>query len=246
MHNLKYRNNIIETTLGIFLVELYIKFYNQKYYYLLSYKLTNFIKIYQRVRKQIGDTYLSGEIFMPKGTHTTGKEVYFEDDELIVSKTDLKGILTYTNRPFLDISGYTEQEVIGKPHNIIRHPDMPRCIFKLLWETISSGSEIFAYVVNRCKNGDHYWVYAHVTPSKTTEGEVIGYHSNRRVPERDIIDEAIIPLYKSLKAIEDNTSNRKEAMSQSGAEIVSMLANEGLAYDEYVMTLGQRNRRGVR
>ncbi len=66
---------------------------------------------------------------------------------------------------FLTIAGYTEREVLGQPHSMIRHPDMPRGVFALLWETIASGSEIFAYVVNLAKNGDHYWVFAHVTPT---------------------------------------------------------------------------------
>lgn len=88
--------------------------------------------------------------------HVTGKEVFFKPEEIIVSKTDLKGRITYANRVFLDISGFTEAELLGKPHSILRHPEMPRCVFKLLWDTIQNGSEIFAYVINRCKNGDHY------------------------------------------------------------------------------------------
>ena len=87
----------------------------------------------------------------------TGHEVFFDDDEIIVSKTDLTGKITYANDMFLRIAGYKEVEVLGQPHSLIRHPDMPRSIFKLLWDTISAGGEIFAYVMNRCKNGDHYW-----------------------------------------------------------------------------------------
>ena len=86
----------------------------------------------------------------------TGVERSFSPDEIIVSKTDTKGIITYANKIFLDIAGYTEDEVLGKPHNMIRHPDMPRCIFELLWQTIQQKKEIFAYVVNMAKNGDHY------------------------------------------------------------------------------------------
>jgi PAS domain S-box-containing protein len=78
----------------------------------------------------------------------TGRERTWGDEEIIVSKTDLKGIITYANRTFLNVAGYTEEEVLGKPHNMIRHPDMPRCVFKLLWDTIESGNEIFAYVKN--------------------------------------------------------------------------------------------------
>ena len=127
-----------------------------------------------------------------------GQEVFFERDELIVSKTDLTGKLTYTNRIFLEIAGYSENEVIGKQHNVIRHPNMPRVIFELLWETISSGSEIFAYVVNSTKNGDYYWVLAHVTPS-IVDGETVGYHSTRRVPNPQTIKNIIEPLYEKLK-----------------------------------------------
>jgi len=87
---------------------------------------------------------------------SSGKEVFFDKDDLIVSKTNLKGHLTYMNDIFLEIAGYKESEVIGKPHNVIRHPDMPRCVFKLLWDKIQSGNEVFAYVVNTTKNGDYY------------------------------------------------------------------------------------------
>ena len=88
---------------------------------------------------------------MTSRLYTTGNEVFFDDDDIIVSKTNTKGILTYTNRIFLNIAGYAEKEVVGQQHSIIRHPDMPRCIFKLLWDTLQNGQEIFAYVINRCK-----------------------------------------------------------------------------------------------
>lgn len=176
---------------------------------------------------------------MARDIITTGNEVFFDDDDIIVSKTDIKGILTYANRVFLDVAGYTEKEVLGQQHSIIRHPDMPRCIFKLLWDTLQNGQEIFAYVINRCKNGDHYWVYAHVTPSTDLNGKTVGYHSNRRVPDRKIIDEAIIPLYKELKATEQRSQNRKEGLENSQSMVSAFLAERNLAYDEFVMTLGQ-------
>jgi PAS domain S-box-containing protein len=176
----------------------------------------------------------------------TNQERYFDDDDIIVSKTNLKGHITYANKTFLDIAGYTEREVIGQPHNLIRHPDMPRAIFKLLWETVEQGREIFAYVKNRCRNGDHYWVYAHVTPSFDEAGKVIGYHSNRRVPERDILEQAVIPLYNELKAAETAVTNRKDGLIASSELISAMLAEKAMAYDEFVMTLGQGRRRGYR
>jgi PAS domain S-box-containing protein len=112
----------------------------------------------------------------------TGKERTFGEDEVIVSKTDIKGKILYGNEVFLKISGYPESEIVGAPHSILRHPHMPRCVFKLLWNKIEAGDEIFAYVMNMANGGDHYWVFAHVTPSFDAEGKIVGYHSNRRKP----------------------------------------------------------------
>lgn len=183
---------------------------------------------------------------MGKKVTLTGVEQTFDDNDIIVSKTDLKGRLTYTNKVFLDISGYTEKDVIGKPHNVIRHPDMPRTVFKTLWDTVQNGDEVFAYVVNRCKNGDHYWVYAHVTPSRNNDGQVISYHSNRRVPDRKILDEHIIPLYKQLKAEEDKHSNAKNGLIAGAKMLQNTLTEANLAYDEFMATIGQNHRRGYR
>ena len=177
---------------------------------------------------------------MTRKSSLSGKEVFFDDNDIIVSKTDLKGRLTYCNDVFLNIAGYTEEECLGQQHSMIRHPDMPRSIFKLLWDTIQNGDEIFAYVVNRCKNGDHYWVYAHVTPSFDTNGKVIGFHSNRRVPDKRVLEDTIIPLYKQLKNEENSDGNRKEGLQKSMQVLTDMLAEQGLGYDEWVLTLGKQ------
>jgi PAS domain S-box-containing protein len=178
--------------------------------------------------------------------HLTGVERAFGDNDIIVSKTDMKGRLTYANRVFCDISGLTEREALGQPHSLIRHPEMPRCIFKLLWSTLESGKEIFAYVINRAMNGDHYWVYAHVTPSVASSGETTGYHSNRRVPDRKIVSDEIIPLYKTLLDEEGRHANRKDGMAASYQLLLEQLKKTGLEYDEFITTLGQRRRRGFR
>ncbi len=167
----------------------------------------------------------------------TRVEQFFKDDEVIVSKTNLKGHLTYVNRTFMDISGYEEKDLIGKPHNLIRHPDMPRCVFKLLWDSLQNKKEIFAYVVNSCKNGDHYWVFAHVTPSFDKDGNVVGYHSNRRVPKRSVLDDVIIPLYKQLLDEEKSHSNAKDGMNSSYAMLTDLLKEKGLGYDEFIFSL---------
>lgn len=168
--------------------------------------------------------------------YASGKERFFDKDTFIVSKTDLKGIIKYANNTFLEVADYTEDEVIGKPHNIIRHPDMPKCVFKLLWERIKSGQEIFAYVVNSTKYGDYYWVLAHVTPSFNERGEVVGYHSNRRVPERDALS-VIQPIYKQLVSIEQSHSNPKEGMEASYQKLHSIIHEKGISYDQFIFSL---------
>ena len=174
---------------------------------------------------------------MARDTTLTGVERTFDDDEIIVSKTDLKGHLTYCNNVFLRLADMTEEEALGKPHNVIRNPTMPRAVFKLLWDTIQDGKEIFAYVVNRSKNGDHYWVLAHVTPSFDRSGNVVGYHSNRRVPDRHILESVIMPLYKDLLDEEKRHSNAKDGMNASFEMLINILKEKGVGYDEFILTL---------
>lgn len=137
-------------------------------------------------------------------------EKYFDISEIIVSKTDLKGRITYVNDVFERISGFTSEELLGQPHSIIRHPDMPRTIFRLFWEYLQRGEEVFAYVKNICKNGDYYWVLAHATPSFDRDGQVIGYHSNRRRPNAASVAE-IEKLYAQLRRVESEHTNARQA-----------------------------------
>ncbi len=167
----------------------------------------------------------------------TGVERTFGTDEIIVSKTDLQGRLTYVNDVFVRVSGYEEHELLGAPHSIIRHPDMPRAVFKLLWETIAAGREIFAYVNNLCRDGANYWVLAHVTPSLDREGRIVGYHSNRRVPDRAALA-TVVPLYEMLRDAERRDPDRKDGLVASTALLEGVLAKTGLSYHEWVWTLG--------
>src|SRR5574343_66364 len=131
----------------------------------------------------------------------TDKEVLLSPDTLIVSKTDLKGRITYINRDFLEISGFTEAELIGEPHNIVRHPDMPSEAFQDLWDDLKAGRPWVGYVKNRCKNGDYYWVEAHATPI-LEHGQVVGYMSVRRkaAVEKIRAAEAAYALFREGKA----------------------------------------------
>lgn len=171
----------------------------------------------------------------------TGKERFFDVDEVIVSKTDMKGIITYANRTFSRLAGLSTQESVGKPHNIIRHPHMPRCVFKLLWDTLASGNEVFAYVLNRSINGDHYWVLAHVTPSFNMQGDIVGYHSNRRVPNREIVDGTIAPLYQQVLELEQSFDSPKQGLAAGFQEVVNLIGSSGKEYNEFILSLGDEN-----
>jgi len=174
---------------------------------------------------------------MANAVTPTGVERFFDKDNIIVSKTDLKGRITYVNKVFMGVAGYAERELLGQPHSIIRHPDMPRCVFKLLWDMLESKKEIFAYVLNMCANGDHYWVFAHVTPSLDEDGSVLGYHSSRRVPDRSVLDNVIVPLYNDLLEEEQKHANRKDGMNSSFQMLVGLLEEKGVGYDELIFSL---------
>jgi len=166
----------------------------------------------------------------------TGIERSIGENEIIVSKTNLKGHIIYANDVFLRIADYTLEEVMEKPHSMIRHPDMPRCVFKLLWDSIQDGKEIFAYVVNRTKYGDHYWVFAHVTPSYDEEGNLAGYHSNRRKPRAEAL-EVIQGLYKTLREEEAKHTNSKEGMNAGFNLLLEVLKEKGISYDELILSI---------
>lgn len=183
---------------------------------------------------------MTGTLTVPRSPASrlslTGVERTFGRDEIIVSKTDPKGVITYANEAFVRISGYTEGELLGAPHNLIRHPAMPRCVFKFLWDTIAAGKEVFAYVVNRAKNGDHYWVFAHVTPTFGSHGCIIAYHSSRRTPNRAAIAK-VEPVYRSLCEIESRQSTPRAAWQASLPAMVAFLEKQRMSYEEFIFTL---------
>ncbi len=158
-------------------------------------------------------------------------EKSFSADDLIVSKTDTRGVITYGNELFIQMSGYSEEELLGAPHNLIRHPDMPRAVFKLLWETLATRQEVFAYVKNLARDGSFYWVLANVTPSYDLKGEVIGYHSVRRKPDAEAL-KSVKPLYKQM--IEAEQSGGVEA----GTKVLTdLLQTKGVSYEEFILSL---------
>ncbi len=161
----------------------------------------------------------------------TPHERVMREEDFIVSKTDTKGRITYCNKIFMEMAAMSEDQLLGKPHNIVRHPDMPRVVFKLLWEYVQSGKEIFAYVKNLSADGAYYWVYANVTPSYDNNGNIIGYYSVRIKP-KDSALQVIKPLYEKLLEIE-----RGSGMEASYKELMSILESKGVTYDEFIISI---------
>ena len=153
------------------------------------------------------------------------------ENDFIVSKTDTKGRITYVNKIFMDMAEYTEEELLGKPHNIVRHPDMPKAVFKLLWDRIQNKEEIFAYVINKTKNGNAYWVYANVTASLDERGNIVGYYSVRRKPNPEALG-IIKPLYAQMLQAEQSGG------IAAGEKILNdLIHKEGVSYDELIISI---------
>ena len=165
----------------------------------------------------------------------TDNEILMREHDFIVSKTDTKGRITYGNKIFIEFSGYEEEELLGSQHNIIRHPDMPRAVFQLLWDTISQGHEIFAFVKNMAKDGSFYWVYANVTPDLDPDNNITGYFSVRRMPNPNAVS-AVSQLYAQMLE-EEKKVGPKQAIEASTKLLMNFLTDKGVSYEELVIAL---------
>ncbi len=129
--------------------------------------------------------------------------IVLDPKRYLVSETDAKGVIVYANSYFQEISGYSDDKLLGKPHNIIRHPDMPKLVFKLLWQTIERGENINAVVKNLAKDGRYYWVFTEFHIKKDADsGTIIGYMASRKAVSKHII-EIIAALYGTLLMLEE-------------------------------------------
>jgi len=172
---------------------------------------------------------------MKNKTIPTSIEQKLPDDAFIVSKSDLQGNVTYCNRTLMEVSGFSEPELLGKQHNILRHPDMPRAIFDLLWSEIKAGRECFAFVKNMCKNGDYYWVFANVTPDLDDNHKTMGYFSVRRTPGNAAI-RTMSELYSKMLAAEQKSATA-DAIT-AGREVLNNYLSEGnYDYETFVLSL---------
>ncbi|MBF4491119.1 PAS domain-containing protein [Flavobacterium sp. JLP] len=157
------------------------------------------------------------------------REVDWNKNKVLLSKTDTKGTILYANEDFIDVSGYDEFELIGQPHNIIRHPDMPKVIFKFLWDSIKSSKNIHAIIKNMSKTGRYYWVITDFKIIADSDGEIVGYFGTRKSVPEDIIVKFIEPLYKKLLHIEEASG-----MLASEEYLVGFLEERKKTYMEYI------------
>ena len=152
-------------------------------------------------------------------------EVPVDSKKEILSETDATGKTTYANAYFVELSGYPEEELMGKPHNIVRHPDMPKTVFKLLWDNLKAGKEYKAIVKNRRKDGKYYWVYSEYKPLYNETKQIRGYRSHRwPVPKKTLED--VESLYQKLV-------NLEESKSQKDAEMFLELKLHNDGYQDY-------------
>lgn len=157
------------------------------------------------------------------------RELDWDKKKVILSKTDPKGFILYANEAFIDISGYDEYELIGQSHNIIRHPDMPKVIFKVLWDTIKNGENIHAIVKNMSKSGRYYWVITDFKTIYDNDKNITAYFATRKSIPQEILTKYIIPLYSKLLHIEEASG-----VDASEAYLTGFLEERNKTYTEYI------------
>jgi PAS domain S-box-containing protein len=173
------------------------------------------------------------------------EEVFMADDEFIVSKADLRGRLTYVNRTFMEMALLSEVQLLSKNHNIIRHPDMPKGVFNLLWQSIKKEQEFFGFIKNLRNDGRYYWVFANVTAEYDTKGKLMGFLSVRRKPPASAIA-TIIPLYQQMLQLERSASSAKVS-EQSSVEFLQQQCSQfNTDYQHFIIDLFNENNDGAK
>jgi PAS domain S-box-containing protein len=160
------------------------------------------------------------------------KEVSWDKTQTIMSKTDLYGTIEYANEVFVDVCGYEDYELMAQPHNIVRHPDMPKVVFKVLWENIQKGNQFHGIVKNLAKSGRYYWVITNFEYSRDENGNIINYIARRKAVPQDVITKHIEPLYKKLLLIEEASG-----VGASEKYLIGFLEEQGLSYVDLITKL---------
>jgi len=159
------------------------------------------------------------------------EEKFLNAKDFIVSKTDIKGNIIYGNEIFISISGYEAEKLIGAKHNIVRHPDMPKAAFYLVWKTIQAKDEFFGFVKNLCADGKYYWVFATISADLDSNGNIVSYTSVRRKPHYNAIPQ-IKKIYSILSEIE-----KKEGLKSSLNQLSLTLSAIGAKYNDFIIEL---------
>ncbi|SHL17382.1 PAS domain-containing protein [Flavobacterium chilense] len=160
------------------------------------------------------------------------KEVTWDKTQVIMSKTNAFGIIEYANEVFVDVCGYEDYELMGQPHNIIRHPDMPKVIFKVLWENLKNGKNFHAIVKNLAKSGRYYWVITDFEIARDEHGVIVNYFGRRQAVPQEVIAMHIEPLYKKLLQIE-----AASGVEFSEKYLIGFLEEKKRTYVEYIKEL---------
>ncbi len=167
-----------------------------------------------------------------KNTNLSDREVSWGKNITLLTKTDVKGNIEYVNENFLDVSGYDDYELIGKPHSIVRHPDMPKIIFKMLWDKLKMGENLHVIVKSLSKTGRYYWVITDYKTTRDLNGEIIAYTSKQQSVNEEIILKFIEPLYKKLLQIEQSGG-----IEASEKYLIGFLEERNKTYDQYIEDL---------
>ncbi len=168
------------------------------------------------------------------------KEVSWDKTKTIMSKTDRFGTIEYANEVFIDVSGYEDYELMSQPHNIIRHPDMPKVIFKVLWDNLKKGNNYHAIVKNMAKSGRYYWVITDFDISKDEKGNIVNYFARRKAVPQEVITKHIEPLYKRLLQIETASS-----MEASEKYLIGYLEEQNKTYVDFIMEIMSEHEKSV-
>jgi PAS domain S-box-containing protein len=166
----------------------------------------------------------------------TGAQRTFSHDEILVTKTNSDDVIVYANDAFVEVSGYTEDEILGGTHEIVRHPDMPRGLSKHLTAMLKDGREMFVYIPQLAKDGTTYWVLAHVTPSRDAAGRVVGEHSHDRAPDPASVAEASA-IYSRLMAEERRHADPEAGKAASIRMFTEFLDAKAMTYEEWVWSI---------
>lgn len=177
---------------------------------------------------------------MSQSITPVNREVRLNESDLFVSKTCPKGRITYANRHFMAIAGFTESQLLDQPHNLVRHPDMPRGVYRLMWQALREGNEFFGFIKNLTADGSYYWVFANVTPDLDSDDNVRGYYSVRRKPPASAIA-TMEALYRKMLEIEKEGTGT-EVVERSARYLTDWVSATGLDYNRLVMRLFRQGR----